>query len=156
MNALARLCGKISLGGLMVLSVMTPGLAGQFYEQNGIALNGYDPVAYFAEQHPVKGSPRFSVEHLGTRFYFSTMNNRETFIANPERFLPQYAGYCAFGVSKGYKAAIDPDSFTIVEGKLYLNYSPSVLDRWRKDIPGHIRQADHNWPEVSQQAKVHQ
>jgi hypothetical protein len=84
------------------------------------------------------------------------MSNRETFTAHPERFAPQYAGYCALGVARGYKAAIDPESFTIVEGKLYLNYSPSVLASWRKNIPEYIKQADRNWPEVSQHTKVRQ
>ena len=82
------------------------------------------------------------------------MNNRETFRARPEGFVHQYAGYCAFGVAKVDKAEIDTESFTIVDGKLYLNYSPSVLASWRKDINGCIRQADHNWPEASKQVKI--
>jgi YHS domain-containing protein len=120
------------------------------------AIQAYDPVAYFTERCPVRGFPRFSADYLGSTFYFSTMSNRETFTTHPERFAPQYAEYCAFGVAKGYKAAIDLESFTIVEGKLYLNYSPSVLAGWRKDIPGYIQQADPNWSEVSHQTKIHQ
>ncbi|MCA9419979.1 MAG: YHS domain protein [Nitrospira sp.] len=141
---------------LMLLAWITPGQAGQFYEQNRVALNGYDVVAYFTVGQAVKGFSRFSADYLGSTFYFSTMNNRETFSAAPERFAPQYGGYCAFGVAKGYKATIDPESFTIVDGKLYLNYSPSVLAGWRKNISGYIRQADQNWPEVTHQAKVHE
>ena len=102
----------------------------------------------------VNTTPRFSADCSGFTLYFSTMSNRETFTAHPERFVPQYAGYCAWGVARGYKAAIDPESFTI--GKLYLNYSPPVFVSWRKDIPGYLRQADHNWPEVARQPKVHQ
>lgn len=125
-----RVSTSLSLIALIVLAWMTPGYAGQFYEQNGVALQGYDLVAYFTEQHPVKGSSRFSVDYLGSTFYFSTMHNRGTFTAQPERFAPQYAGFCAFGVAKGYKAAIDPALFTIVDERLYLNYSPSGLASW--------------------------
>ena len=141
---------------LLLVGWMSPGHAGQFYEQDHVAIKGYDPVAYFIQPHPVKGSPRFSADYLGSTFYFSTMTNRDAFTAHPEQFIPQYAGYCALGVAKGYKAAIDPESFTIVDGKLYLNYSPSVMARWRTDIPGYIRQADSNWPEVSAHTKVRQ
>lgn len=159
MPSFFRVCARMSVVLLLLFGLfgwLAPGHAGSFYEQNGVALNGYDPVAYFTERRPVRGSPRLAADYLGSTFYFSTMSHRDTFAGDPERFAPQYGGYCAFGVAKGYKAAIDPEAFTIVEGKLYVNYSPSVLASWQKDIPGYIRQADRNWPQVSQHTKVRQ
>ena len=133
-----------------------PAFAGEFFEENGVAIGGYDPVAYFAEMKPVKGSPEFHAEYQGSTFHFSTAANRDTFTANPNKFAPQYGGYCAYGTAKGYKAAIDPAAFTVVGDKLYLNYSERVRSKWKLDIPGYIRTANANWPDVKRLAKVHQ
>ena len=129
-------------------------LAGDFYERDGVALRGYDPVAYFSEGKPVKGSPAHRFEYKGSTFNFSSQANRDRFAAEPAKFAPQYGGFCAFGLSSGYKAAIDPAAFTIVGDKLYLNYNGDVQKKWRSDIPGHVAKADKNWPTVSQQTKV--
>jgi len=130
--------------------------ATQFFEQNGLAIDGHDPVAYFTEQKPVKGSPEFRVEFEGSTFQFASAVHRDTFAANPEKFVPQYGGYCAYGMAKGYKAKIDPAAFTVVGDKLYLNYSETVRSQWLTDIPGYIRKADANWPDVKKVAKVHE
>jgi len=130
--------------------------AGQFFERNGLAIDGHDPVAYFTEQKPVKGSPEFRVEFEGSTFQFASAVHRDTFAANPEKFVPQYGGYCAYGMAKGYKAKIDPAAFTVVGDKLYLNYSETVRSQWLTDIPGYIRKADANWPDVKKVAKVHE
>lgn len=139
----------------IVRGSIAPAAAGEFYEHEGVAIQGYDPVAYMTEQHAMKGSPHYAIQHKGSIFYFSSAANRDTFEKQPERFVPQYGGYCAYGVSKGYKASIDPNAFTIVEGKLYLNYSRSVMQQWRADIPGYIQKADRNWPHVSRSHKVY-
>ena len=78
------------------------------------------------------------------------------FAANPDKFAPQYGGYCAFGLAKGYKAVIDPAAFTVVEDKLYLNYSEAVRSKWKSNIPGYVRTADANWPDVRKLNKVHE
>jgi YHS domain-containing protein len=130
--------------------------AAQFFERNGLAIDGHDPVAYFTEQKPVKGSPEFRVEFEGSNFQFASAAHRDTFAANPEKFVPQYGGYCAYGMAKGYKAKIDPAAFTVVGDKLYLNYSETVRSQWLTDIPGYIRKADTNWPDVKKVAKVHE
>ena len=130
--------------------------AAQFFERNGLAIDGHDPVAYFTEQKPVKGSPEFRADYQGTPFQFASAAHRDTFAANPEKFVPQYGGYCAYGMAKGYKAKIDPAAFTIVGDKLYLNYSETVRSQWLTDIPGYIRKADANWPDVKKVAKVHE
>ena len=128
--------------------------ADEFFERNGVAIGGYDPVAYFDEERPMKGAPEFRAEFQGATFQFASADHRDRFAAKPEEFAPQYGGYCAYGTAKGYKAKIDPEAFTVVQGKLYLNYSDAVQTRWLSDIPGYIQQADANWPEVQKQTRV--
>ncbi len=118
-----------------------------FSDRSG-AIRGHDPVAYFDQKGPVKGSKQFSHDWRGTTWHFASAENRDRFAAAPEKYAPQYGGYCAYAVSQGYTADIDPAAWSIVDGKLFLNYSLSVRERWRKDIPGHIRSADANWPGV--------
>ena len=120
-----------------------------FSDRSG-AIRGYDPVAYFTQGGPVKGSEKFSHQWQGATWLFASAENRDSFAAEPGRFAPQYGGYCAYGVAQGYAPEIDPSAWSIVEGKLYLNYSPSVRERWKTDIPGYIRKADANWPKVLQ------
>lgn len=138
---------------LLATSVVSAS-AGQYFERNGAAIEGYDPVAYFTEQKAVKGSPDFSAEHEGSTFYFASKAHREAFANDPEKFAPQYGGYCAYGMAKGYKAATDPEAFTVVGDKLYLNYSESVRAQWLSDIPAYVPQADVNWPVVNKLTRV--
>lgn len=140
------MCGIILYAGRVA--------AGEFFERNGLTIDGYDPVAYFEEQRPVKGRSEFRTEFRGSIFQFTSAVHREAFAADPEKFSPQYGGYCAYGTAKGYKAKIDPEAFTVVQGKLYLNYSDAVQTRWLSDIPGYIEKADANWPEVQKQTRV--
>jgi YHS domain-containing protein len=117
-------------------------------DANGVAIQGYDPVAYFTEEKAVRGSNEFRAEHGGAIYLFSSAENLAQFNADPEKFVPAYGGYCAFGLASGYKAKIEPDAFTIAEGKLYLNYNQAVRDQWRRDIPGYIEKADTNWMDL--------
>ncbi len=151
-----KLVSRRFLTLLLAVVFATPAFSGEYFETDGVAIHGYDPIAYFAEMKPVKGSAEFRAEYQGSIFYFSTASNRDTFTADPDKFAPQYGGYCAFGMAKGYKAAIDPAAFTVVDSKLYLNYSETVRSKWNSDIPGYIRQANANWPDVKRLAKVHQ
>lgn len=114
------------------------------------AIRGHDPVAYFDQKGPVKGAKQFSHSWNGATWYFASAENRDRFAAAPEKFAPQYGGYCAYAVASGYTADIDPRAWSIVDGRLYLNYSLGVRDRWSRDIPGNIRKADVNWPAVLQ------
>ena len=114
----------------------------------GDAIRGYDPVAYFTEDKPVKGSDEFVLEYKGATWRFSSAANKQIFEQMPEKYAPQYGGYCAWAVSQGYTASTDPEAWAIVDGKLYLNYSKSVQQQWSQDIPGNIRKADANWPKV--------
>lgn len=120
-----------------------------FSDRNG-AIRGHDPVAYFDRKGPVKGSKQFSHPWRGATWYFASAENRDKFAAEPERYAPQYGGYCAYAVAQGYTADIDPSAWSIVDGKLYLNYSLRIRERWNKDIPGYISKADASWPAVLQ------
>ena len=112
----------------------------------GVTLKGYDAVAYFTEGIPVKGRKKFEYEWMGARWYFASAENRGLFTKNPKRYSPQYGGYCAYAVSQGITADIDPMAWKIVKGKLYLNLSPGVARIWERDIPGYIVKANKNWP----------
>jgi len=110
--------------------------------RDDVAILGYDPVAYFTAGKPVKGSDEFTWEWMGAKWKFSSRAHLETFRAEPARYAPQYGGYCAYGVSRGYLVKIEPEQFSIIDGKLYLNYDASVQAEWRKDPAGYIRSAD--------------
>ena len=117
-------------------------------DSSGVALQGYDPVAYFTDGRPVRGTTEFRTTHQGYEYRFANAEHLAAFRANPSRYLPQYGGYCAWAVSQGYTASADPTNWRIVDGKLYLNYNDEVQRRWEQDIPGHIRSANANWPGV--------
>ena len=117
----------------------------------GTALKGYDAVAYFKAGRPVKGSDEFRHDWNGAKWYFASAENRDEFARNPEKYAPQYGGYCSWAVSRGYTANIDPEAWKIVGGKLYLNYNKDVQKMWEADVPGNIRKADENWPKLTAQ-----
>jgi YHS domain-containing protein len=118
------------------------------YANDGIAVDGSDVVAYFTQGAPVKGTAAFTHDWNGVRWHFATEKNRATFAADPAAYAPQYGGYCAWAVSKGYTAATVPEAWRIVDGKLYLNFSRRIKRRWERDIPGRIAAANANWPAV--------
>ncbi|WP_337249572.1 YHS domain-containing (seleno)protein [Sulfidibacter corallicola] len=112
----------------------------------GVAIKGYDPVAYFTDSKPVKGNKQFKHEWQGATWHFSNQANLDKFKQSPDQYAPQYGGYCAWAVSQNSTAGIDPDAWKIVDGKLYLNYSKKIQKQWEEDIPGFIKAADKNWP----------
>ena len=118
------------------------------YATGGIAINGYDPVAYFTEGKPVEGSPDHTSDWEGATVQFSSAENKALFDGDPEKYAPKYGGYCAYAVSKGYTASTDPAAWSIHEDRLYLNYSKSVRALWAARKRHHIEQADKNWPSV--------
>ncbi|MEQ8934166.1 MAG: YHS domain-containing (seleno)protein [Amphiplicatus sp.] len=115
---------------------------------SNLAVGGYDPVAYFEEGAPVKGRSDFSYGYMGATWRFSSAENLAAFTAAPDAYAPQYGGYCAWAVSQGYTASGNPKNWSIVDGKLYLNYNDKVQRDWEKDIPGFIAKANENWPGV--------
>lgn len=112
------------------------------------AINGYDTVAYFTAGKPVLGSEQFVYEWMGAKWKFASQANLDLFRANPEKYAPQYGGYCAYGVSQGYLVKVEPDQFTVRDGKLYLNYDREVNEKWKKDIDGYNRAADGKFKEL--------
>lgn len=119
----------------------------------GVAVGGYDPVAYFTENKPVKGNPAIALEHGGAQYHFSSEANRELFKKDPAKYAPQYGGYCAWAVAEGYTAHGDPNHWTISDGKLFLNYNRSVKTTWEKDIPGNLKRSEINWPKLIAEKK---
>ncbi len=118
------------------------------FARRGLAIRGYDTVAYFENNGPVKGSRDFEAEWNGATWRFANELNLDLFLADPEKYAPQYGGYCAWAVSNNYTASTDPDAWSLHEGKLYLNYNRSVRNTWSQDIPGNIAKGDANWPDV--------
>lgn len=114
----------------------------------GVAIDGWDPVAYFTDGKPVEGSKAFSFDWNGATWRFASAAHRELFLAAPEKYVPQYGGYCAWAVSQGYTAGIDPQAWRIENGRLFLNYSPEVRQKWSADIPGNVAKGDANWPKL--------
>ncbi|MEL6471046.1 MAG: YHS domain-containing (seleno)protein [Cyanobacteria bacterium J06623_4] len=119
-----------------------------FVDDAGLAIRGTDPVAYFTEGAAISGRPEFAYSWRNATWQFASAENRDLFAANPEQYAPQYGGFCAWAVSEGYTASIDPEAWRIVDGRLYLNYSQGVQRQWEQDIPGNISRADANWPGV--------
>jgi YHS domain-containing protein len=112
------------------------------------AIHGYDPVAYFTDAKPVLGKEDFEFEWMGAKWRFATAEHRDAFKSAPEKYAPKYGGYCAYAVSQGHVADIDPTAWSIVDGHLYLNYDLEVQKKWKADIPGYVVKADKNWPGV--------
>ena len=119
-----------------------------FTARGNLAIRGYDPVAYFTDGQPVKGRKEFTLGWQGADWRFASDENRDLFAADPEKYAPQYGGYCAWAVSRNYTAPTDPDAFTLVDGKLYLNYNKKVMEQWLEDRDANIDSADENWPAV--------
>jgi YHS domain-containing protein len=122
-------------------------------DENHVAIYGYDTVAYFTESKPTKGSAEFSSSWEDATWHFASSANRDLFEANPERYAPQYGGYCAGGLAAGEFAPIDPNSWTIVEGKLYLNKTKELRDSWRSAPQAHIALANYNWSQNRDQLR---
>ena len=120
----------------------------EVFQKDGIAINGYDAVAFFTEQKPVKGDKQFSYAYKNVDWLFSNSANRELFKTSPEKYAPQYGGYCAFGTADGHKAPTQADTWTIVDDKLYFNYNLKVKDLWNKNMQAYIEKADKNWPTI--------
>lgn len=134
-------------------NIAGPTLAAQpeVFASGDVAINGYDPVAYFTENQPVKGDAAHNSSYNGTTWHFASAENKASFDADPAKYAPQFGGYCAYAVSRGYTAPTDPDAWSIKDGKLYLNYSLKVRDLWSQDIPGNISKGNANWPKVLEQ-----
>ena len=118
------------------------------YSPSGVAIRGTDTVAYFTEGKPIAGLDKYATEWQGATWKFSSQNHLDLFKANPEKYAPQYGGYCAYAVSRNTTASIKPEFFTVYREKLYLNFNKGVYKRFIKNKNKHIARADKNWPDV--------
>ncbi len=117
---------------------------------DNVAIRGYDPVAYFREGKPHQGSPEFAAQHDGATWWFASAEDKALFEADPEKYMPAFGGFCAYGTSRGYLVKIEPEAWSIVDGRLYLNYDLGVRDTWAKDPKGYIAKAQANWPRLGE------
>jgi hypothetical protein len=140
------------LAAVLVAACATPGRVSQDKTvdeldlQRGLALRGYDPVAYFTDGKPSAGNPAISYRWHGATWQFTSEAHRATFIADPVQYAPQFGGYCAFAVSQGTTATGDPHQWAVVNHKLYLNNNPFAQTLWNTDRPGKIQAGQTNWP----------
>lgn len=154
MQNIIRFTPRRAYGLVAVLSLLLTAFVasaagkGAVFNESGVAIRGYDPVAYFTEQTALAGKSTITHQWRGATWQFASAANRDRFVADPERYTPQYGGYCAYAASNGYIAPTDPHAWTVHDGKLYLNYSKHVRSRWLEDVPGHISRADVNWPDL--------
>lgn len=134
----------------MKAEVLSSDTNGNAHSTTGVA--GYDPVAYFTDSKPVRGNGHHVTVFDGVTYLLATEDHQREFEANPERYVPAYGGYCAFGVSVEKKFVGDPEVWKIVDGKLYLNLDKEIQGQWEQDVPGYIRKADANWPRIEDRA----
>ena len=117
-------------------------------DKDGVGIKGYDPVAYFTQNQPVKGNPQYQSTHNGVKYYFASQQNKAAFDANPSKYEPQFGGFCAYAASQNHTAPIEVDAFQIVNGRLLLQYDTSIQKKFNKDTQGNLKQADANWPGI--------
>lgn len=147
---------KLVMAAALSLSCTLAYAGPQYVDESGYALSGYDTVAYFSldqveignkQAEAVPGKKDITAEYNGATWAFSTVENRELFVANPEKYVPQYDGHCAYGISQGGKVPANPNLWRIVDGKLYVNINPAVVGFFEEDIPGFISDGDITWSE---------
>lgn len=140
------------IAGLAFLSIaQAQAQKSEIFVSGGKAIKGYDPVAFFKQSKAVEGVDSLSYSWKGATWLFASRQDLEAFKANPEKYAPQYGGYCAYGVSEGHKAPTQTDTWTVSNGKLYFNYNTKVKELWVKDQQNLIQAADQKWPEIKTQ-----
>jgi len=146
--ALGLLMASTSISSVPAFAVVPTSTSAVNTDEQGIALHGYDPVAYFTVGAPTKGNASFTAKYEGASYYFASAENLRKFKANPAAFAPQFGGFCAMGVALEKKLDGDPAVWKIVDGKLYLNVNADVSVAWQRDIPGNLEKANDFWPEI--------
>jgi YHS domain-containing protein len=131
---------------LMALSTVASAKELQNLDHNGVAIQGYDPVAFFTDNRAVKGNAQFQSEYRGAKYYFASLEHKATFDKEPAKYEPQFGGYCAYGASQGHKAPIKIEAWQIVNGRLLMQYDLGVKDDFNKDQQNNLSKADQNWP----------
>jgi YHS domain-containing protein len=144
---------RISIAFLTFAAVASNLLAGQVVnvDQNGVALQGYDPVAYFTDGRPIKGTQELAASYNGATYYFASAEHKAQFEREPGKYAPSFGGFCAFAVSRGTTAPTSVDAFQIINGHLVLQNNKDVLKRWQEDPKGNFEKAEANWRQIGQQ-----
>ena len=146
MTMLVKSGRAIALPFLVLMMLANAAIAGDInLTFHGIAIQGYDPVAYFTDGKPVPGDSGITATHDGAIYQFASADHKAAFEADPAKYAPQYGGYCAYAAAQGAKAPIEPEQFTIVDEKLYLNFNADVRERWNRDRDNYISKADAYW-----------
>ena len=138
----------VGIGFFAIPGLVAAASAGLNVDAQGVAIHGYDPVAYFTDGKAVKGSAKFSHKSGDAIYHFASAKHRDQFAKEPAKYTPQFGGYCAMGTTMGKKLDADPQVWKIVDGKLYLNLDKDVQKMWLSDVTDHIKQADEKWAEI--------
>ncbi len=117
-------------------------------ENSLTAISGYDVVSYQTAKKPLRGNGHYLAVHDGVTYLFANKDNQKTFEANPDRYVPAFGGYCAFGASVGKKFVGDPEVWRVVDNRLYLNLDVEIQSQWLKDVPGRIKTAEAKWLKI--------
>ncbi|MEM1422277.1 MAG: YHS domain-containing (seleno)protein [Pseudomonadota bacterium] len=141
--ALGVACAAVA-GGPQVARAETPTWADLW----GYALRGYDPVAYFTRGEAVEGDPEHRLEWRGVMWSFASAEHKAMFEADPERFAPQFGGYCAWSMMQGRRSSVDPHAWDVIDGKLYMNFSPGMQAAWREEMARNIAEAEKQWAQI--------
>jgi len=151
-----RTARSLGISLLMALSVLLAapvlGADAVNFDRTGLAVGGYDVVSYFQEGGPKKGDFQITSEHGGAVYRFANEENRDAFAKQPERYLPQFGGYCAYGVAVGAKFSADPTVWKVKDNQLYLNLDESIAGKFNEDLDKHIANANDNWKELEQKS----
>lgn len=148
MNKVKALISGVALSVAMATSALAAGVEINA-SSTGLAMQGYDPVAYFTDGAPTKGSYKITSIYNDATYRFASEEHKAAFEKNPEAYVPAYGGYCAFGTAMGFKFDGDPNHWKIVDNTLYLNLSQDIQDRWEGDIPNFIQNANANWTDIA-------
>lgn len=151
MKAVRQLIAGVALSAALATSALAAGVELNA-SSTGLALQGYDPVAYFTQGQPTKGNWKITANHNDATYRFASEEHKEKFLANPDAYLPQYGGYCAFGAAMGFKFDGDPNFWKVVDNKLYLNISQDVQQRWQGDTAQYIPLANEKWETIEDKA----
>ena len=142
---------KKTLLMLFIATISVQNYAQNQYLKNGVAIQGYDPVGYFESNKAIEGNKEITTKYKEATYYFSSENNKTLFLKNPDKYVPQFGGFCAYGVSENHNSPTQPEAFTIVDGKLYLNYNLKVKELWSKDRESRIEKANQNWLQLQKE-----
>ena len=138
------------LAALVVFAVLVPAAEVVNIDKNGLALQGYDPVGYFTDGKPVKGSPEFTATYNGATYQFASAEHRDMFKQSPAKYEPQFGGFCGYAASINKLAPVRVEYFQVLHDRLILQHNEKAWKLWHQDVEGNLKKADTNWPKLSQ------